>query len=318
MSARQRTSLIGLAWLSVAAALVTMGLKAAAWRLTGSVGLLSDAAESIVNLVAASVALLAVRVAERPPDEDHPHGHEKAEYLAAGVEGALILLASGAVTWTAVERLLHPEPIDRVDLGLALALVAGAVNLAVAVLLVREGRRHRSEAIEADGRHLLTDVGTSVGVVVGVALVALTGWERLDPIVALVVAAAILATGARLLRRTTAGLMDSVLPASDREALGQVLERWGAAETRFHAVRTRRSGRRSFVSLHVLVPGGWSVKRGHDLAERIEADIRVALPHASVLTHIEPIEDPVSFEDADLDRPSPPEDSTGRDPRSDG
>jgi len=292
-----------LAWLAIAAALATMGLKFAAWAVTGSVGLLSDAAESVVNLVAASVALAAVRMAARPPDEDHAYGHEKAEYFSAGVEGALIVIAAATIAWTAVARLIDPRPLEEIGLGLMLSGAASAVNLAVAVLLVREGRRHRSIAIEADGRHLLTDVWTSLGVILGVGLVEVTAWEALDPAVALAVALNIVFAGALLLRRSTGGLMDRALPPAERDAIEQALDAFRREDVGFHAVRTRQAGRRAFVSLHVLVPGAWSVQRGHDLLERIEDDLRIAVPNATVFTHIEPIEDPTSFADEELDRP---------------
>lgn len=291
-----------LAWLSVAAAIVTIGLKLLAWRLTDSVGLLSDAAESVVNLAAALIAVLVLRVAAQPPDDEHPHGHEKAEYLAAGVEGALILAAAATIAWVSIGRLLEPQPIERVGLGLVVSLVAALVNLGVALVLIRAGRRERSVTLEADGRHLMTDVVTTAGVLIGVILVAATGWERLDPIVALAVAVMILLTGAGLLRRMTGGLMDRALPAGDLTALDDVLSRMQERGIRFHAVRTRVAGRRAFVSLHVLVPGGWSVQQGHDVAEEVEREIRGAIPNASVLTHLEPLEDPLSFEDTGLDR----------------
>ena len=230
------------AWLSIAAAVATMGLKTSAWLLTGSVGFLSDAAESVVNLVAAVVALLVLRLAAQPPDEEHEYGHEKAEYFAAGVEGALIVLAAGSIAWAALDRLRDPQELTSVGIGVAVSVVAAAINLAVAVVLVREGRRYRSITLEADGRHLLTDVWTSVGVVVGVTAVSITGWEPLDPIVALVVAVNVVAAGAVLLRRSTGGLMDRALPAADRAAIDGVLDRHRGLGVQFHAVRTRGAG----------------------------------------------------------------------------
>jgi cation diffusion facilitator family transporter len=291
-----------LAWLSIAAALTTMALKTVAWMVTGSIGFLSDAAESVVNLVAAVVALLVLRLAAQPPDKEHEYGHEKAEYFAAGVEGALILLAAGSIAWASIGRLLDPQELDAVPIGIAVSMAAAAINLGVATLLVREGRRHRSITLEADGRHLLTDVWTSAGVVVGVAAVGVTGWEVLDPIVALVVAVNIIVAGSILIHRSTGGLMDRALAGEDRAEIDAVLERHSAAGVQFHAVRTRQAGRRSFISLHVLVPGAWTVQRGHDLLERVERDLSTAVPHASVFTHLEPVEDPASFEDTSLDR----------------
>jgi cation diffusion facilitator family transporter len=301
-------SLARFAWLSIAAAVATITLKTVAWRLTGSVGLLSDALESVVNLAAAVMALVMLTLAVRPPDEEHAHGHTKAEYLASGFEGALILLAALAIGVTAVARLVAPRPLEQVGVGLAVSVAASLVNLAVSRVLLGAARRHRSIALEADAQHLMTDVWTSAGVLVGVGLVALTGWERLDPLVALAVAAQIVWTGVKLVRRSASGLLDAALTPEDQASLRSVLNRHAGPELQFHAVRTRQAGTRRFVSLHVLVPGAWTVRRGHDVVEQVEADVRAALPGANVLTHLEAIEDPASFEDQQLDRPSPPSD----------
>jgi cation diffusion facilitator family transporter len=289
-------------WLSVLAAVVTISLKTLAWAVTGSVGLLSDAAESVVNLVAAVMAVIVVQWSERPPDEEHAYGHEKAGYLAAGLEGALILIAAVTIAWTAIRRFADPQPLTDVGIGVVVAIAASGVNLAVARVLIRTGRRHESLTLEADGRHLLTDVWTSVGVVAGVAAVSLTGWEPLDPIIAVLVAVNIVVTGSRLVRESAGGLMDHALASDELARVHAVLDRFGSDEVRFHALRSRRSGRRRFVSVHVLVPGTWSVQRGHDLAERVEAGLREQLGHASVFTHLEPLEDPASFADTALDR----------------
>jgi cation diffusion facilitator family transporter len=297
-----RPPLSRLLWLSVAAAVATITLKTLAWALTGSVGLLSDAAESVVNLAAALFALVIVHWAARPPDEDHPYGHEKADYLSAGVEGSLILLAALTIAYSATQRLLDPQPISDVGIGLSVSVAASAINLVVARKLMAAGREHRSLVLEADGRHLMTDVWTSVGVVAGVALVALTGWERLDPIIAMLVAANIVVTGVSLVHRFTDGLMDRALPPEQRAAIEEVLQHYAGQDVRFHARRTRGAGRRAFVSVHVLVPGDWTVKRGHDLVERLERDLRATLPQATVFTHLEPREDPASFADTELDR----------------
>ena len=298
--------LFGLLWLSVAAALATIALKTLAWVLTGSVGLLSDAAESLINLIAAVVALGALHWAFKPADEQHAYGHAKAEYLSAGFEGALILLAAATIAATAVNRLLDPQPLSDVGIGLAVSAGASAINLAVGLLLVRAGRAHRSITLEADGKHLLTDVSTSVGVVVGVALVALTGWERLDPLVALGVAANILFTSGRLLQRSAGGLMDQALDDTAQHQIRQALAPFRSRGAAFHAIRTRRAGRRAFVSLHILVPGDWTVQQGHDLAEEVDAALRERLPYASIFTHVEPIDDSRSFQDTTLDRAEQP------------
>ncbi|MFZ4517860.1 MAG: cation diffusion facilitator family transporter [Microthrixaceae bacterium] len=299
-------SLTRFAWLSIAAAIVTMGIKTVAYLITGSVGLLSDALESTVNLVAAVGALVALRVAARPADEDHAYGHAKAEYFAAGAEGGMILFAAVAIIVTSVPRLLHPEALTDVAAGLTVSALAGGVNLAVALVLGRAGRRYRSITLEADGKHLMTDVWTSAGVIVAVGLVALTGWERLDPIIALVVAANIVVSGVVLLRRSVAGLMDTSLPEEQLAAVREVLERRTAPDTQFHGLRTRQAGRRSFMSLHVLVPGAWSVQRAHDLVEEVEADLRARVPDLTIVAHVEPLEDPRSFADEGLDRRAVP------------
>jgi cation diffusion facilitator family transporter len=298
----QRRLLTRLMLLSVAAGLATIVLKTLAWRLTGSTGLLSDALESVINLAAALLALIMVRWATQPADAQHMYGHEKAEYFSAGVEGGLIMVAAASIAWIAVRRLLHPVPLEDVGVGLAVSAGASLINLLVGLTLVRAGRRHRSITVEADGRHLLTDVWTSAGVIAGVAVVALTGWERLDPLIALAVAANIVVTGIELVRRSSGGLMDRALSPGDQSALEVALGPYRSQGISFHAIRNRQAGSRSFVSLHVLVPGRWTIQHGHDLLERIEADIRTALPHSTVFTHIEPVEDASSFDDTTLDR----------------
>jgi len=290
------------AWLSIAAAVATIGLKTLAWWLTGSVGLLSDALESIVNLAAALLALTMLRLAASPPSEEHPYGFSKAEYFAAGIEGALIVLAAAGILATAIPRLMHPEPLEAPILGLGVSAAASLINLGTAIVLLRVGKRHESITLEADGRHLMTDVWTSAGVIVGVALVFVTGWLRLDPLVALAVALHIIWTGVGLVRRSAAGLLDAAIPQEDRDAIQKVLDEYQKQGVTFHAFRTRRAAARRFVSFHLLVPDRWSVSRAHRLSEEIEARIRIAVPNAAVFTHIEPISDPASYEDQGLDR----------------
>jgi cation diffusion facilitator family transporter len=291
------------AWLSVGAAFATIALKTLAWWLTGSVGLLSDALESIVNLAAALLAVTMLRVAASPPDENHPYGFSKAEYFAAGIEGALIVLAAAGILASAIPRLLEPEPLESPGLGLTLSVAASGINLAVGVLLIRVGRRHHSIALEADGHHLITDVWTSAGVIIGVGLVFLTGWLRLDPLVALGVAAHIVWTGLRLMRRSWRGLLDAAIPTEDTgevtKLFAEYSKRYGVS---FHALRTRQAGKRRFISFHLLVPDAWSVAQAHRLSEEIEERIRSLVPNASIFTHIEPISDPSSYEDQGLDR----------------
>jgi cation diffusion facilitator family transporter len=283
-----RTLLTRLMWLSIAAALVTITMKTIAWRMTGSVGLLSDAVESLVNLLAAIVALIMIRWATLPPDKEHAFGHEKAEYFAAGAEGMFILGAAVSIGYVAVQRLLHPAGLESVGPGLAVSVGASLVNLGVAMTLIRAGRRHRSITIEADGRHLMTDVVTSAGVVIGVIAVAISGWHPLDPIVAIAVALNIVFTGVRLIRRSGAGLMDKSLPPEDLARVEGALASYREDGIIFEALRTRRAGRRSFVSLKVLAPADWTVARGHVLLEQIERDVKAALPETSVTTHLEP------------------------------
>jgi cation diffusion facilitator family transporter len=302
-------SLTRFAWLSVAAAVCTIGLKTGAWRLTGSVGLLSDALESLVNLVAAVMTLAMLALAAKPPTEEHAYGYGKAEYFASGVEGALILLAAAAIAWTAVGRLRAPAPIEQAWFGLAISTAASLINFGVARVLFRAARRYRSIALEADSRHLMTDVWTSGGVLVGVVAVALTGWQRLDPAIALVVAANIVWSGVIIVKRSALGLLDQALPREEQEAIASVLAEFGPP-VQFHALRTIQSGPRRFISLHVLVPGEWTVKRGHALLEEVERKLRQAVPSSTVFTHLEAVEDPTAFEDIGLDRASNVADAT--------
>lgn len=292
-----RLHLTRFAWLSIGTALLTMGLKATAYLLTGSVGLLSDAMESGINLVAAIAALIALSVAAQPPDAEHAYGHSKAEYFSSALEGGLILLAAVTIVATGVERLLHPRELQQLDLGIGVAVLASLFNLATAVVLRRAGRAYESATLEADAHHLLSDVWTSAGVVVGVGAAWLTGWQPLDPIVAIIVGVNIGWTGVGLVRSAMAGLMDTALPPEEQAIINEVLEKYSGGGVQFHAVRTRRAGAQRFVSFHVLVPGALTVQQGHDLLEEIEQQIRASLPRTSVFTHIEPLEDPSSWND---------------------
>jgi cation diffusion facilitator family transporter len=310
-----RAWLTRFAWISILAALFTIVLKGAAYFITGSVGLLSDAIESIVNLVGGIMALSMLTVAARPADEDHAYGHSKAEYFSSGVEGALIVIAAISIAIAAVPRLMAPKPLAEIGVGLAVSMGASLINLAVAILLLRIGRKHNSITLEANAHHLLADVWTSLGILVGVGLAALTAWNRLDPIVALIVAANIIWTGARIVRRSVLGLMDTALTPADLEKVRSVLDRYTSRGVQFHALRTREAGAWKFVSVHVLVPGTWSVQHGHQLLEHIESDVRRELPDSTVFTHLESLDDPASWEDQNLERggkaqgtPQPPED----------
>jgi cation diffusion facilitator family transporter len=306
MAGQSRGSLTRFAWLSIAAAVLTISMKAGAYFLTGSVALLSDALESVVNLVAAVVALVALSVAAREPDDERAYGYQKAEYFSSGTEGGLILLAAIGIFVTAFQRLLQPEPLEAVGLGLAVSAAASVVNLVVALRLRQAGRMYESITLEADARHLLTDVWTSVGVIIGVGAVAVTGLLWLDSVVAMAVGVNIVRAGVDLVERSALGLLDTAIPLDERALLHAVLESYHDRGIQWHAVRTRQAGVRRFVSLHVLVPGQWTVQQGHDLLEEVEYDIRGALGSVTVDTHLEPVEDPLAWEDVGLDRNEKP------------
>jgi len=282
---------------SVATSVATMALKFGAYFLTGSVGLLSDALESFVNLAAALIALATLAYAHAGEDEDHNFGHEKAEFFSSGIEGALIFVAAGAIIWSAAPRLMDPRPLEQVGMGLVLSVLAAGANLLCGWFLLEGAREHRSITLEADAHHLLTDVWTTAGVIAAVAVVHFTGWLVLDPLIAIAVAVQILWTGWSLIRRSFDGLMDRAIPGGERAQVVAILEQVKAQGGDYHRLRTRASGKKSFIDVHVLVPGSMSVHDGHDLAHRLESEIEAALPHAEVLTHLEPLEDPRSWDD---------------------
>lgn len=293
------------AWLSIATAVLTILLKAGAYLLTDSVGLLSDALESSVNLVAAVLALVVLTIASQPPDEEHAYGHAKAEYFSSGAEGIMIMAAALAIIVSAVSRLLQPQPLQQLGAGVIVSLAAAACNGAVAWVLLRAGREYDSITLRADARHLFTDVWTSLGVAAGIGAVSLTGWEWLDPVIALLVAGQIIFSGGRLLRESIQGLMDTALPPEELAQVEAVLEKYAAEdEIQYHALRTRQSGAHRFISVHVQVPGSWTVQKGHDLVEKMEREWREALGPASIITHLEPLEDPLSWQDVSLLRPA--------------
>ena len=301
-SPNDRLFLTKFAWLSIGAAIFTITLKTIAYFLTGSVGLLSDALESIVNLVGAVMALAMLTIAARPADEDHAYGHTKAEYFSSGVEGSLILIAAASIIIAAIPRLINPQPLEQVGLGLGVSVAASLANLLVALVLLQASKKHNSITLEPNAHHLMTDVWTSVGVLAGVGLVVLTGWERLDPIVAFVVAGNIIWSGFRIVRMSALGLMDTALEPDEQKLVKNVLNSYAKNNVEYHALRTRQSGARRFVSVHILVPGKWTVQRGHRLLESIESDIRKALPNVTVFTHLESLNDPASWDDTNLDR----------------
>ncbi|MCA3178215.1 MAG: cation transporter [Burkholderiales bacterium] len=276
------------AWLSIAAAVATIALKTGAWWMTGSVGLLSDALESFVNLAGASFALWMILIAARPPDEDHPFGHSKAEYFSSGFEGILIFGAAAAIIWAAAERLVSPHPLEALGLGLAVSALATAINFGVAIALRRAAKRFDSIALEADSRHLMTDVVTSVGVVIGVGAVALTGWLVLDPLIAIAVGLNILFEGFRLVRASVDGLMDRSLDEPEQARLREALDALAPRGVGWRGLRTRRAGTHTWIDVVVLVPGAWTVDVAHDVADEVEATLAAIVPNATVVTHLEP------------------------------
>jgi len=292
-----QVNLAKFAWMSIIVSVVVFGMKMAAWWATGSVGLLSDALESTVNIVAAVVALFALRTAMKPADAMHHFGRGKAEYFSASIEGFMILLAALIIVYTAIERIITPRDLEQIGWGLTISTVAAVINGGTALILLRAGKLHRSPVLVADGKHLMTDVWTSVGVIVGVGLVVVTGWNRLDGIVALAVGLNIIVTGVNLLRTSTAGLMDKALSDEDHLKIVKVLTKYESEEVKFHELQTREAGRQRFVSMHVLVPGAWTIQKGHDLSENLEADISAELPDTIITTHVEPLEDERSWAD---------------------
>ncbi|MGO1720888.1 MAG: cation diffusion facilitator family transporter, partial [Luteimonas sp.] len=294
--AAARPDLTKYAWLAIGTAVLTVLLKGSAWAITGSVGLLSDAAESMVNLVAAIVALVSLTIAARPADDNHHFGHSKAEYFSAALEGIMVFVAAASIIYLGIERLLNPRPLESLGVGLAISMVAAVLNGVVGRILIGVGTRHRSITLRADGRHLMTDVYTSVGVVIGLGLAWLTGWNWMDPVVAILVGVNILVTGYRLISESTAGLMDVSLSPEDNARIQAILDAHTEKDRiEFHAVRTRESGARQFMEMHMLVPGEWSVQRGHDVMEDLVDEIVAQFPAMRVTGHLEPIADPRSY-----------------------
>jgi cation diffusion facilitator family transporter len=294
------------AWLSIAAAIVTILMKTTAYLVTGSVGLLSDALESTVNLVSAIVALLALRVASRPANDEFTFGYSKVEYFSSGFEGGMILVAAVAIIMSALPRLVNPQPLEQVGLGLIISVAASLINLAVALVLRRAGKRYNSITLEADSKHLMTDVWTTAGVLIGIVLVSLTGYLRLDPLIALAVAVNIVFTGYRLLIRSGRGLMDISLPEQELQSVCTILDTYKEQGVGFHALRSRQAAARKFLVVHLLLPGEWTIAKGHKLADQIETQVSSVLPNSTIVTHIEPAEDPLSLQDATLDRTTNP------------
>lgn len=300
---QNRVYLTRFAWLSIGAAVATIVLKGGAYFLTGSVGLFSDAIESLVNLAGASMALTMLTIAARPADESHVYGHSKAEYFSSITEGLLIMVAAIGIISAAMDRFLHPRELEQLGLGLAVSIAASTINFIVARILMNEGRKRISITLEADAQHLITDVWTSAGVIVGVAITGLTGWTILDPVVAMAVALNIVWTGIHLVRRSIAGLMDAALPTKERNTIENVMKKYREKGVNFHALRTRQAAARRFISVHILVPGDWTVHDAHHVAEDFESNVRDVLGDpVTVFTHLEPVDDELSMQDILLDR----------------
>jgi cation diffusion facilitator family transporter len=294
-------SLTRYAFLSIGAAVITILMKSAAYWMTGSVGILSDAIEGFINLAAAGVVLITLKVIERPPDKSHEYGHDKAEYFSSGIEGTLILIASAGILWTGAQRFMNPQPLEQIGLGLAVAVGASIINLIVGQIMLRAGKRYDTITLEADGQHLMTDVWTSVGVVAGVGAAALTGIERLDPLIAIIVGLKIAWEGIKIFRRSVDGLMDKPIPADERQMVEDILNAYAGDDVRWHALRSRQSGGRRFISVHILVPGSWTVQQAHNLSEGLEGEVAEAINRATLFTHFEPQGDPVAESDGALD-----------------
>ena len=299
----KKTSLKKFLYLSIAAAAATIGLKFYAYYLTGSMGLFSDALESFVNLFAAVIALVMLHISERPADDKHAFGHTKAEYFSSAIEGGLIVVAAFSIIWSAAPRLLAPQPLENVSVGLLVSLSASLINLGVALVLIKNGKKHNSLVLEADGKHLMTDVFTSVGVLVAILLVKLTGWIILDPIIAIAVALNIIWTGVQLLRRSANGLLDEAIPDNEQKKVSDYLDKLKSENIEYHNLMTRQAGQRKFISVHLLVPGAWTVQQGHDHCEEVENCIETMFDTpVTVSTHLEPVEDPCSMNDIGIER----------------
>ncbi len=290
-------------YLSIVTALATIGLKFTAYFSTGSMGFFSDALESFVNLFAAIFGLIMIHISEKPADEGHNFGHGKAEYFSSAVEGGLIVVAAFSIIYSAVPRMVSPQPLENLSVGLLFSVAASTVNLLVGILLIRNGKRHKSLILEADGKHLMTDVWTSAGVILAILLVKLTGWIILDPIIAIVVALNIIYTGYKLIGKSANGLMDKKIPEKDMKKITDYLDSLESQNIHYHSLLTREAGQRRFISMHLLLPGTWSVKEGHDKAEIIEQHIEKMFEESTTVTsHIEPLGDPQSFNDIGIDR----------------
>ena len=299
---KAKLQLIKFAWISIGTAVATISLKIFAYFLTDSIGLLSDALESVVNLVTGLITLIAITIAVQPPDEEHAYGHSKAEYFSSGAEGSLILVAAIVIIVASVNRFIRPQPLQQIDMGIVVSFIAATINFVAARILFRAGEHFHSVALKANASHLMSDVWTSVGVILGVLITVFTEWHLLDPLIAIAVAIRIMISGWQLVHGAILGLMDTALPKDEVSQIEKILKNYRDMNITFHALRTRQSGRQRFVTVHIQVPGYWSVQKGHTLLEKIEAEIRHVLAPVSIVTHLEPIEDPASWEDIHLIR----------------
>ena len=292
-----RKSLASIVWISIVASILTISIKSAAYCITGSVGFMSDAMESLINLAAGIVAFIMLTIASRPPDAEHPFGHDKAEYFSSLIEGVLIVLAALGIVYAAINRIYHPQPLQALNMGMVLSVLATLINLVTSRILLYYGRKHNSITLEADAHHLMTDVWTTVGIIVGIFLVKLTHWQILDPLMAIVVAMSIVYTGTRLIIRSTDGLMDSKLSEKELITIKQILDRYKEKDIDYHALYTRQASSKRFISFHLLCPADFTVHKAHEITKVIEKEIALQLPHSDIFIHLEPINDPDAFDD---------------------
>ncbi|MFH0976485.1 MAG: cation diffusion facilitator family transporter [Spirochaetota bacterium] len=284
-------------WIPIAASVITIILKSVAFYITGSVGLLSDAMESFINLTASVVAMIALTIACRPPDKQHPFGHHKAEYFSSILEGVLIIIAAIAIGVTSIERLINPHILEKLNLGLLISAGASIINFVTARILFRAGRKYNSITLEADAQHLMTDVWTTGGVLAGLLLIEITGFSWLDPVIAIAVAVNIVYTGIKLIIRSVSGFMDTALTEAELDAVKAILEKYKKTGISYHALYTRKSSAMNFITLHLLMPGDWTVSKGHKITKQIEKDIKCDFPNSDIFIHLEPFNDPESFDD---------------------
>lgn len=302
MALIQKKSLAPIVWISIVASILTISIKSAAYYITDSVGFMSDAMESFINLAAGIVAFRMLSISVRPPDKDHPFGHDKAEYFSSLIEGSLIVLAAIGIIYTAVNRLYNPQPLQELNIGMMLSIFATLINFVTARILLYFSRKHNSITLEADSHHLMADVWTTVGIIVGMFLVKLTNLQVLDPIMAILVAISIIYTGTKLVIRSTDGLMDTQISEKDLIEIRQILDTYKSRENiEYHALYTRQSSSKKFISFHLLFPGDMSVYQAHDMTKKIEKDIKEKFSYSDVFIHLEPINDPEAFDDGLID-----------------